>query len=116
MDYLEAAKRFDLDRIIQKVIGLNAAEVVQTLHSEATIAAKINPRPGPQYKRDVESLQGNYVSDLNGLAFIITHQTRPLGVRQETLEKFQPVISALVQKKQLAPNIIALLMKRTEIK
>jgi len=106
MDYLQASKRFDLDKTLKDLLNLDYIYLLDNLHKEITNSEGIKISSKTQYKRDIENLQMNYISNLKGLAFLLSQGIKPGGIDQHIFIAFEPILEELVKKGQLKETIL----------
>jgi len=106
MDYTQASQRFNLDKFIDNIKDLDYLEILKSLGKEISLAESIRTPSKSHYKRDIEYIQVNYISNLKGLSFLIGQGIKPAGVDKETLSKFRPILLSLVNKQQLKDGIL----------
>jgi hypothetical protein len=106
MDYSQAAERFNLDKTLKSFYNLDFIELINSLQWEITNSESIKISSKIQMSRDVEYLKSRYVSDLKGLVFLLQQGFKPIGVSNDSIQKFKPLIEELIRKGQLETSII----------
>lgn len=106
MDYLQASKRFDLDKSLKDLLNLDLLDLIDNIHKEITISEGIKTSSKNQDKRDIEYLQNSYISNLKGLAFLLSQGIKPGEIDQNTIIAFAPILEELVKKGQLKETIL----------
>jgi hypothetical protein len=109
MNYTEASNRFNLERIIKQLLDLDYFDLINALNKEIDLSEHIRFPSKMEYKRDIESMQINYTSNLKGIAFLFSQGIKPGGVDNDTLKLFRPIILSLIDKKQLKEEFIKLI-------
>jgi hypothetical protein len=106
MDYTSAASRFDLDKHIKSLSGLDWLDMASANQKAILSAESVSIPSKSMYRRDIEGRQREYVQNLKGLAYILHSGGKPAGMRYEILASFKPLIEELVSKEQLKPGIL----------
>lgn len=105
-DYTQASQRFNLDKFLASLQKLDYIEIINSLNYEISLAERIRIPSKSEYKRDIEYIQIKYISNLKGLSFLLRQGMKPMGVDNETLNKFRPILLSLISKKQMKDGIL----------
>lgn len=109
MDYRQAMNRFNVETLMNRLTDLDYINLIEVLNREIDMAENIKIPSKAEYKREIESIQSGYIQDLKGIAFLFEQGIKPGGLDKETLYKCRPIISTLIEKKQLKEEFIKLI-------
>ena len=109
MDYIQASKRYNLDKFLNQIKNLDYLDLLTSLNNEISNVESIKIPRKNQYKRNIEYLQIKYISDLKGLGFLLSQGIKPATIDNNTLLKFKPILKELIDKKQLKATILNLI-------
>ena len=90
--------RFDFDEFVEAVKDLDLQDIVSKTQHEIYEAK--------QRTRNVGAAE--YKNLLDGLIFVVSEGRKPTSVQPWDLRRMRPIIEALVKKKQLQPEALAM--------
>lgn len=106
MDYMAASRRFSMEKHLKELMGLDLFVAIGINQKEIIAVEKINIPRKAQYRRDSESLQIDYISNLKGLAYLLGMGLKPAGVSESTFQSFKLLIEDLVKRGNLKETIL----------
>lgn len=98
MNYSYAYERFDIEKHVQSLKGLNLVEIIDKNNRESQIVEKMTIPRKISDRGSIERLQSKYIDELGQLGYILGTGNRPAGMNETLSNIFKPLFEDLVKQ------------------